>query len=59
MVGKCTRYHGLLFSLVDTYSRTLINANNATGDIKMYQIVIGSLNLTVLPLVLLVEVLKN
>lgn len=41
----------LIFSLVDTYSRTLINANNATGDIKMYQIVIGSLNLTVLPVV--------
>ncbi|MCS2640798.1 lipopolysaccharide biosynthesis protein [Bacteroides ovatus] len=40
----------LLFSLVDTYSRALINANNATGDIKVYQIVIGSLNLTVLPI---------
>lgn len=39
----------LLFSLVDTYSRALINANNATGDIKIYQMVIGSLNLTVLP----------
>lgn len=43
----------LLFSLSDTYSRTLINANNATGDIKIYQIVIGSLNLTVLPIVYL------
>lgn len=41
----------ILFSLVDTYSRALINANNATGDIKYYQIVIGSLNLTVLPIV--------
>lgn len=41
----------ILFSLVDTYSRALINANNATGDIKKYQIVIGSLNLTVLPVV--------
>lgn len=40
----------LLYSLVDTYSRTLINANNATGDIKIYQIVIGSINLTVLPI---------
>ena len=40
----------LLFSLVDTYSRALINANNATGDIKIYQIVIGGLNLTVLPI---------
>lgn len=41
----------ILFSLVDTYSRTLINANNATGDIKVYQLMIGSINLTVLPLV--------
>lgn len=40
----------LLFSLVDTYSRSLINANNATGDIKVYQLVIGGLNLTVLPI---------
>lgn len=40
----------LLFSLVDTYSRSLINANNATGDIKLYQLVIGGLNLTVLPI---------
>lgn len=39
----------LLFSLADTYSRSLINANNATGDIKVYQLVIGGLNLTVLP----------
>lgn len=43
----------IIFSLVDTYSRTLINANNATGDIKVYQLVIGSINLTVLPLVYL------
>lgn len=47
----------LLFSLADTYSRTLINANNATGDIKKYQLVIGSLNLTVLPLVCVILVL--
>ena len=40
----------LLFSLADTLSRPLINANNATGDIKVYQLVIGSLNLTVLPI---------
>ncbi len=44
----------LLFSLVDTYSRTMINANNATGDIKTYQLVIGSLNLTVLPIVYII-----
>lgn len=44
----------ILFSLVDTYSRALINANNATGDIKKYQIMIGSLNLTVLPIVYVV-----
>ena len=41
----------LLYSLIDTYSRTLINANNATGDIKTYQIVIGTLNLMVVPIV--------
>jgi O-antigen/teichoic acid export membrane protein len=40
----------LIFSMVDTLSRTMINANNATGDIKYYQIVVGSLNLLVLPL---------
>lgn len=40
----------LLFSLTDTLSRPMINANNATGDIKVYQLVIGSLNLTVLPI---------
>ncbi len=44
----------LLFSLADTYSRALINANNATGDIKAYQMVIGGLNLTVLPIVYIV-----
>ncbi|MBP5458190.1 MAG: lipopolysaccharide biosynthesis protein [Paludibacteraceae bacterium] len=39
----------LIYSLADTYLRTLIIANNATGDIKIYQMVIGSLNLLVLP----------
>lgn len=40
----------LIFSMSDTLCRTMINANNATGDIKYYQIVVGSLNLLVLPL---------
>lgn len=44
----------LLYSLVDTYSRTMINANNATGDIKVYQLVIGIFNLTVLPIAYIV-----
>lgn len=44
----------LIYYLTDTYSRTLINANNATGDIKMYQIVVGSLNLMVLPIVYII-----
>lgn len=40
----------LIFSIIDTLSRPMINANNATGDIKFYQITVGSLNLSVLPL---------
>lgn len=39
----------LLYSLADTYSRTLINASNATGDIKRFQLVTGGINLMVLP----------
>jgi len=39
----------LIFSLADTLSRTTINANNATGNIKKYQITIGTFNLLILP----------
>lgn len=39
----------ILLSLADTLSRTTINANNATGDIKQYQITMGLFNLMILP----------
>lgn len=39
----------ILLSLADTLSRTTINANNATGDIKRYQITMGLFNLMILP----------
>lgn len=39
----------IIYSLADTLSRTSINANNATGDIKEYQIVMGLFNLMILP----------
>lgn len=40
----------LIYSLTDTYSRNLINANNATGKIKYYQLITGILNIMTLPL---------
>ncbi|WP_455668153.1 lipopolysaccharide biosynthesis protein [Phocaeicola sp.] len=40
----------LVYSLTDTYSRNLINANNATGKIKYYQLFTGILNIMTLPL---------
>lgn len=39
----------ILLSLADTLSRTTINANNATGDIKRYQITMGLFNFMILP----------
>lgn len=42
--------YSILYSLSDTYSRSLITANDATGDIKLYQIVLGGLCLLVVPI---------
>lgn len=39
----------IICSLADTLSRTTIHANNATGNIRDYQIVIGLFNLLILP----------
>lgn len=40
----------LIYSLTDTYSRNLINANNATGNIKHFQLITGLLNILILPI---------
>lgn len=39
----------IIYSLTDTLSRTTIHANNATGDIRDYQIVMGLFNMLILP----------